>query len=218
MFYENIDFQFASFHKENRNNHAVKSSIQTFRIVLIGDENVGKSKLIEFLREKTFEQRTNNDRRSLDVFYQNRTIERRLRLKFFSVNFNDEDFPRAHCLLFVYDLAKSLSFFHLTQRFFDIVQRRKKKKFSSISLIGLKHDEKICSRVTDEQIDLFVKISRVKNYKIDFQSNIVSTLLKTLLDNYFHEILPVQLVEDCEHQRAVEKIAERTAKFRAEIK
>ncbi|CAF3486831.1 unnamed protein product [Rotaria sordida] len=166
MFYENAEFQLASFHVKNQNNNALiddksyrneniflnnnhqyKQKQCIINIILIGDKNIGKSKLIKQFTQNIF-QRKKSQNTSLNIMYKhhNQTNEQKLHLKFHHINLTYQNETNlisicsyADCLLLVYDINNQISFNHLIDRCLPLIQNYELKHICSYSLIGIKH-------------------------------------------------------------------------------
>jgi GTPase SAR1 family protein len=202
MFYENVDFHVASLHTENKNNHACidhppREKNNRFRIkhpepqerlllnvVLIGDRNIGKSKLIEELLRNTFVCKRHGH--SLDLIYQRdeRSVEQRLQLSFQSIDLTSilKNDLHADCLLFVYDTSKSSSFEHLTDFCLKFARR---DRSCSRFLIGIQHPFS-SQRVTREQIRLLLRKCPLEHAEVILTRN-HRGFIQNLLDHYFQQ-------------------------------
>ncbi|CAF3923478.1 unnamed protein product [Rotaria magnacalcarata] len=203
MFYENAEFQLASFHVKNQNNNASignKSHTEENRylhkqfiinIVLIGDKNIGKSRLIKNFLENIFHRRKSfkNHHNSFNIIYQRneQSNEEKLHLKFHSINLTyqtENNFMSicslADCLLFVYDINNQISFNHLIDRCLPLIQS---EHIFSYSLIGIKHRGSL-RQVSHSQVDELIKKFKLFYYEIKSSSS-YEDLLKEILDNYF---------------------------------
>ncbi|CAF4342625.1 unnamed protein product, partial [Rotaria sp. Silwood2] len=182
MFYENAEFQLASFHAKNQNNNALidvksyrneniflnnshqyKQKQSIINIILIGDKNIGKTKLIKQFTQHIFRRKTSQNT-SLNIIYKhhNQSNEQKLYLKFHHINLTYQNetnlmsiCSRADCLLFVYDINNQISFSHLIDRCLPLIQNYESEHICSYSLIGIKHKN---SRLANySQVDIFVK-------------------------------------------------------------
>lgn len=203
MFYENAEFQLASFHVQTqRNNNALIDHREENRglhhnsiinIVLLGDKNIGKSRLIKQFTESIFVRRKKYKKQSntLDILYKpnNRSNGIKLRLKFHSINLKYQNemnlmsiFSYADCLLFVFDINNQISFNHLIDRCFTLLENFQSEHIFSYSLIGVKH--RTSRQVTSSQVDSLIKKFKVFYYEITSSSN-YEDILKQMLDKYF---------------------------------
>ena len=191
MFYENVDFQFASFHtNNNRNNnchHSDKLSHRTRRlhVVLLGDRNTGKSKLIRLLVDRIFEKKGKH-RHSLDLIYQceDRSIEERLHIKFSSIHLNETaiDYLHSHqssidCIFLTYDLSNALSFYHLMEYSPLILQ----KKHVLIGIVNPSSPREIHR----DQVKIYIQKYPLVSYEISLKGS-PKDFFKDFLDHYFH--------------------------------
>lgn len=193
MFYENVDCQFASFHTNNNSHVETKtdrsSNLRRVNIVLLGDRNVGKSKLIRLLVDRVFEKKKRQtSRNSLNLIYQDqdRAIDERLHVKFSSIDLTraniDELFlgrtQRIDCLLLVYDLSNVLSLSHLIE-YCPLILRH-----DSVFLVGLVHHRSLPREIHREQLKLFVKKYALISYEIDLNA-CPHDFFKEICDRFF---------------------------------
>jgi GTPase SAR1 family protein len=100
MFYDNTEYQLALFHIENNKQNVI-------HIGLIGDKNIGKSKIIkQFQLNK---QNLHLKFYQIDLIYQNKN-------NLISIS------PSIDCLLLVFDINNQISFDHLIDRCLPLIQ------------------------------------------------------------------------------------------------
>lgn len=100
MFYDNTEYQLALFHIENNKQDVI-------HIGLIGDKNIGKSKIIkQFQLNK---QNLHLKFYQIDLIYQNKN-------NLISIS------PSIDCLLLVFDINNQISFDHLIDRCLPLIQ------------------------------------------------------------------------------------------------
>ena len=212
MFYENVEFQLTSFHITNQNNNAfinTKSSRKknTFlsnnernkktcfiNIILIGDKNIGKSKLIKqftqntFIRNKSFKKRKN----SLNIIYKRneQSNEEKIYLKFYRINLtyrNDcidliSTCSLADCLLLTYDINNQISFNHLIDRCLPLIENSQLERICLYVLLGIKNNNS--RQVTHSQVEILTRKFNLLSYEITSKTN-YEDLIKEILDRYF---------------------------------
>ncbi|CAF4879843.1 unnamed protein product, partial [Rotaria sp. Silwood1] len=171
-----------------------KQKQDIINIILIGDKNIGKSKLIKQFTQNIF-RRKKSQNTSLNIIYKyhNQTNEQKLHLKFHHINLTYQNkinlmsiCSYADCLLLVYDINNQISFSHLIDRCLSLIQNYQTDHICSYSLIGIKY--KNSRQINYSQIEIFVKKFKLSYYEISSLSN-YEELLKDILDNYFEKKL-----------------------------
>lgn len=157
MFYDNTEFQLATFHRNNNNVNG-----EMIHLVLIGDENIGKSKLIKQFRSR--EEALQLKFHQIDLTYSNTD-------KNISIS------PPVDCLLLLFDLSNQISFDHLIDRCLSFIQTSP----SNCSLIGIENHPR--RQVTARQINTFVNHWKINYYEIT-RTTPWRKLLDDILENH----------------------------------
>jgi hypothetical protein len=151
MFYDNTEYQLALFHSENNKQDII-------HIGLIGDKNIGKSKLI-----KQFQLNKYNFKlkfHQIDLIYTNNHI---------SIS------PSIDCFLLIFNINNQISFDHLIDRCLPLIQTSQ----SICSLIGIKNQD--FQQISSQQINRLIEKFKIDYYEITSKCNyeeILSNILE----------------------------------------
>ena len=155
MFYDNTEYQFALFHNDHYQGDVI-------HIGLIGDKNIGKSKLI-----KNFQLNKQNFHikfHSFDLRYTNKHI--------ISIP------PSIDYLLLVFNINNQISFDHLIDRCLSLIETSQ----SICSLIGIKNQD--FPQISSQQINQFIEKFKIDYYEITSTCNyqeILSDILEKIM-------------------------------------
>ena len=161
MFYDNTEFQLATFHRNNNNAGNVNGEM--IHLVLIGDENIGKSKLIRQFRSR--EEALQLKFHQIDLIYPN--IDKNVSIS-----------PPVDCLLLLFDLSNQISFDHLIDRCLTFIQTSP----SICSLIGIENHP--LRQVNSRQINFFIDQWKINYYEIT-RKNQWRKILDEILENHY---------------------------------
>ena len=165
MFYDNTEFQLATFHRHDQmNNNAWNSQGERIHLVLIGDSNIGKSKLIK--RFRLHEEEFQLQFHQIDLIYTNN--DRNISIS-----------PPVDCLLLLFDLSNQISFDHLIDRCSTFIETSP----SICSLIGIENHP--LRQITSEQINRFTEQWKINYYEITWKNNDERKILEKILDNHW---------------------------------